>query len=82
MPNCLPLTETGIDNFKIFIKFLAENDLIEKAANHLKAKGHDKIRVSIEPILEIQAFIKEEFESRGEVSKSAQMIIQSAHNNC
>lgn len=36
MPSCEALTETGIDNFKIFLKFLAKNDLIEKAADHLR----------------------------------------------
>ncbi len=82
MPSCLTLTETGIDNFKILMKFLAENGLLEKAAEHLKSKGHDKIRVSIEPILEIQAFIKQEFEAKGEIPRNAQMVIQSAHSHC
>jgi hypothetical protein len=64
------------------LKFLAENDLLDKAAEHLKAKGHDKIRISIEPIQEIQAFIKQEFEAKGEVPRNAQMVIMSSHNNC
>ncbi|MDP1615031.1 MAG: hypothetical protein Q8L68_04470 [Methylococcales bacterium] len=50
---------------------MAENDLLDKAAEHLKAKGHDKIRISIEPIQEIQAFIKQEFEAKGEIPRNA-----------
>ena len=82
MPNCTTLTETGIDNFKIFVKFLAEYDLIDKAADHLKSKGHDKMRVSIEVVQEIQQFIKQEFEARGEKNRAADMVIMSAHHHC
>ena len=80
MPNPEILTETGIDNFKIFIKFLAENDLVEKAAADLKAKGHEKIRVSIEVVKDLQAFIKQEYAAKS--NKAADMVTMSAHNNC
>ena len=82
MPSCLTLTETGIDKFKMMVKFLAENNLLDKAAAHLKEKGYDRIRVSIEPIQEIQAFIKQEYEAKGEIPRNARVVIESSHNNC
>lgn len=75
------LTETGLDNFKFFIKFLANNDLLDEAYDRLKAKGMEKLVISLDAVHEIQAMIKEKSEASGDTSKSAAAVIASAHNN-
>jgi hypothetical protein len=79
MPDPTKLTETGIDNFKIFVKFLAERDLLDQVTADLKSKGHEKIQVSIEVVQDIQAFLRTQFTAKAD--KAADMVIQSAHNN-
>jgi len=51
MPSCLTLTEMSLEQFRMFIKYLSQNNLLDEAYDHLKKSGHDKIRVSIEPNL-------------------------------
>lgn len=82
MPSCLTVSETGIENFRIFLKFLADNNLIDEAAEYLKEKGHTNVRVSIEVIKDVQEFIQKEFEKRGEVTAAAQAVINSGHTHC
>lgn len=82
MPSCLTLSETGIENFRIFLKFLADNNLIDEAAKYLTEKGHTNVRISLEVIKDVQEFIQKEFENRGEVTAEAQAVINSGHTHC
>ncbi len=75
------LTEADVDRARTFLKFLADEKLIDKAADHLKAKGIGSLFVSVEVIQEIQSFIQAEFSARGGVTASAQAVILSAHQN-
>lgn len=72
------LTETSIDQFGAFIKFLADENLIDKAVEHLKNKGLDKIIVSVEHVLEVQSMMKAHFTTP---DARAQAVILSSHNN-
>ncbi|EPG6461409.1 hypothetical protein ACTM7X_16830 [Citrobacter braakii] len=80
MPNCELLTETGVDNFAIVIKFLSENNLIDEAVNYLKNNGHTNIRVSIEAVEDIQKFLSEKYPSSS--SSKADAIINCSHSHC
>jgi hypothetical protein len=76
------LTETGIENLRFFVKFLANNNLIDDAYNRLQAKGITKLRISIEVVKEIQEMIKENSaQIAGGPDRAARAVIESAHNN-
>ena len=82
MPSCEALSETGIENFRIFLKFLADNNLIDDAASYLKSKGHERVRVSIEVIQDVQQFLREKYEAAGTMTPEAKIVIDSAHSHC
>ena len=73
------LTETGIENFRIFIKYLIDNDLFDDAMDYLKNKGHKSIYISIEPIIEIQKMIKEKAERSKTIDPETERVIKSGH---
>ena len=75
------LTKTSIEQFSTFFKFLAANNLIDKAAEHLRSKGMNEIWISVEPIKEIQSMIKSELANGSKLSADAQAIILSGHGN-
>jgi hypothetical protein len=51
------LTNTTIEQFKEFMKFIADNKLWEDVEQHLKSKGITEIDVSSAPIAAIRLFI-------------------------
>ncbi len=81
MPDPTQLTETGIDNLKFFVKFLAKHDLIDEAHQRLKDKGIDKLRISIDVVTEIQEMIKEKAQVTDGPTRAESAVITSAHNN-
>lgn len=82
MPDCVSLTETSLEQFHKFIKYLVDNNLFDDVYQHLIKFGHDKIRVSIEPVKEIQQFIADRHGGIAKAPKDAQLIITSAHSHC
>jgi hypothetical protein len=54
------LTETGVDGFADFMKFIANNNLWDEAKAALAADGVEVIRVSSRPIRVIRKMIDEE----------------------
>lgn len=75
------LTETGIENLRFFVKFLANNNLIDDAYQRLQAAGITRLRISIDVVKEIQAMIQEKSQQMGGADRAAQAVITSAHNN-
>lgn len=51
------LTETSVDQFKSFMKFIGDNDLWEEVERHLRAEGITRISVSSPPIASIRRLI-------------------------
>lgn len=68
-------TDTTTAQFLEFIKFLAENNLLDEAAAHLNSKGLNKIRVSVQHIRAIQELIKDKYQNKPKASST----IMSAH---
>ena len=54
------LTETTVENFIGFMKFVAKNDLWDEAQASLSAAGIDTLRVSSRPIRAFRKYIDDE----------------------
>lgn len=68
---------TGVDNFKIFFKFLTENGLLEKSAEYLKSIGIEEVAVSKIVIDELKSFIKSEYQKKQSgITRDADMVIE------
>ena len=85
MVNIQNLTETSIERFALFIKFLSENNLIDDAVKHLKEKGYTDIQISVEPIKEIQKMLEHKLEQGDSAlslrSEETKKVIMSGHAN-
>jgi hypothetical protein len=75
------LTKTSIGQFFTFVKFLATNNLIDKAEAHLKSKALNDIWISVDPIHEVQKMIQAELSKGGKLTPDAKAIILSGHGN-
>jgi len=73
------LTKASIKRFSIFLKFLASNNLIDKAEDYLHSRGIKDLWISLEPIKEIQQMIQSELSAGTQLSKDAEVIIFSIH---
>ena len=79
MYNPNALTETGVDNTRFLLKYLAKHRLIDRVCDRLISKDMDKIHISIEAVEEIQSMIKEYVELSGKASKDDEAVIACAH---
>lgn len=72
-------TETSVDRFAEFIKFLVDEGHFDEAVSLCKSKGLDKLIVSVEHIRAIQEMLKTKLGTGA--SQRAQAIIASGHYN-
>jgi hypothetical protein len=64
------LTETPVENFISFVRFLAENNLWDDAREALEAAGIGTIRVSTEPIRVIRKLINDDLLPNNRLGKA------------
>lgn len=74
-------TDTSVERFYEFVKFVVEEGLADEAVSRLKSKGLGKIRVSVSHILETQKMMKEHYANKGKLTKKGKVITESAHQN-
>jgi hypothetical protein len=73
------LTKASIKRFSIFLKFLAANNLIDKAEDYLHSRGIKDLWISVEPIKEIQQMIQSELAKGTKLTEDAEVIVFSIH---
>ncbi len=73
------LTKTTVQQFVTFVKFLAANNLIDQAQDHLLSRGITHIWMSLEPIKEVQKMIKSDISQGMPLSHDAVVIAHSKH---
>jgi hypothetical protein len=73
------LTKTTVQQFAIFFKFLAANNLIDQAQDHLLSRGITHVWISLEPIKEVQKIIKSAISQGTPLSDDAEIIAFSKH---
>jgi len=77
MLNYEKTTDTTVAQFIYFMNFLFKHKLVSKATARLKRKGYEQIRVSLEPIKEIQAMLEEHFADH--MTSQAARVVKSIH---
>ena len=60
------LTETTVEQFKRFMKFIGDNNLWDEVEQHLKADGINTIFISNPPIVSIRRLITDKLLNDGE----------------
>jgi len=73
------LTKTSVQQFMTFVKFLAANNLIDQAQDHLLSRGITHVWISLEPIKETQEMIKSAISQGMALSDNAVVIAFSKH---
>jgi hypothetical protein len=73
------LTKTSVQQFTIFFKFLAANNLIDQAEDYLLSRGITDVWISLKPIKEMQKMIKSALSQGVDLSDDARVIARSPH---
>jgi hypothetical protein len=73
------LTKTSVQQFTIFFKFLAANNLIDQTEDYLLSRGITDVWISLKPIKEMQKMIKSALSQGVDLSDDAKVIAFSPH---
>lgn len=73
------LTKTSVQQFAIFFKFLAANNLIDQAEEYLLSQGITHVWISLKPIKEMQMMIKSAISQGMDLGDHANVIARSPH---
>ena len=78
-PKIENLTDVETAQFFEFLEFIISNQHTTDIVNSLKSNGFSAIRVSVEPIRHVQAFLKEAYKDKP--TPRAHTVIMSGHHN-
>lgn len=63
--NILNLQFVHIERFAFVMKALVESGLLDEAVKHLRSRGCEMLAISVEPVFEMQAMLRERSAARG-----------------